>query len=103
MYKIAVIGDRESVSGFACIGVETFPVSDKVFASKKLKELAADDYAVIYVTEALAAEIKDDINKYNDAISPAIILIPGVSGNTGEGMAAVSDRIERAVGSQLIG
>ena len=103
MYKIAVLGDRESVSGFACIGLETFTASDKSSASKILKRLAADDYAVIYITEALACEIKEEIEKYIDRVTPAIILIPGVSGNNGEGMAAVSARIERAVGSQLLG
>ena len=39
--------------------------------------------------------------KYEDRISPAIILIPGVKNNTGEGMRSVSRSVEKAVGSQL--
>ena len=37
------------------------------------------------------------IEKYVREITPAIILIPGVSGNTGEGMSSVLKSIERAV------
>ncbi|MBR3242938.1 MAG: V-type ATP synthase subunit F, partial [Parasporobacterium sp.] len=28
MYKIAVLGDRDSIYGFATLGLETFPVSN---------------------------------------------------------------------------
>lgn len=103
MYKIAVLGDRESVSGFSCIGIEAFTVTDKVGASKKLKELASDNYAVIFITEALAQEISEEIEKYSDTMLPAVILIPGVSGNTAKGMEELYRRIEKAVGSQLMG
>lgn len=102
MYKIAVIGDRESVAGFACMGFDAFVAFNKADASDKIKALASDDYAIIYITEALANEIKEEIDKYNEAVQPAIILIPGATGNTGEGMSSVYRRIERAVGSQLI-
>lgn len=102
MYKIAAMGDRDSVFGFASIGLDIFPITDKATASKKLKELARENYAVIYITEALAFEIKDTIEKYKDETTPAIILIPGVSGNTGEGMSSVSKSVERAVGSQIL-
>ena len=29
MYKIAVLGDRDSIYGFAALGLEIFPVQDK--------------------------------------------------------------------------
>ncbi len=102
MYKIAAMGDRDSVSGFACIGLDVFYITESTVGAKKLKELALDNYAVIYMTEALAKELSDEIEKYKDNITPAIILIPGVSGNTGEGMSSVARSVERAVGSQLL-
>lgn len=102
MLKIAAIGDRESVSCFSCIGFDTFFISEKEPASKMLKELSKGEYAIIYITEGLAKELSDEINKYKECITPAIILIPGVSGNTGEGMASVLRSVERAVGSQLL-
>ena len=34
--------------------------------------------------------------------SPAVILIPGISGNTGDGLNAVKKSVEQAVGSDII-
>ncbi len=102
MLKIAVMGDRESVSGFACLGLNTFFINDKATAERKLRELSRENYAIIYITEALASLIREEIDKFKDYVTPAIILIPGVSGNTGEGMSSVLSSVERAVGSQLL-
>ncbi len=102
MYKIAVMGDKESIVGFSSVGMEIYPVTDKSNATLKLKELAQNSYAVIFITESLAAEIREQIDKYKDSPTPAIILIPGTAGNTGEGMSSVMKSVERAVGSQIL-
>ena len=102
MYKIAAIGDKDSVSGFRAIGLETYFVSGEPQAGDILKQLVEqEDYAAIFITEETAALIADEINKHKENITPAIILIPGVKGNTGEGMNSLARSIERAVGSQL--
>ncbi len=102
MYKIAVIGDRESVYGFSSLGLDIYPAYSGNEAKNIIKKLAAEDYAVIYITEALAKDASEVIEKYSRVITPAIILIPGVSGNTGEGMSSVMKSIERAVGSSIL-
>ena len=102
MYKIAVIGDRESIYGFSSLGIEIFPAYSGKEAEVIIKKLADDNYAVIYITEALAKDASETIEKYSREITPAVILIPGVSGNTGEGMSSVLKSIERAVGSQIL-
>ncbi len=102
MYKIAVLGDRDSIYGFATLGLETFPVADAEEGEEILKRLAVTDYAVIYITESLKAQIEDTIEKFRDQKLPAIIPIPGVSGNTGQGMVDVKRLVEQAVGSDII-
>ena len=102
MYKIAVMGDRDSIYGFANLGLDTFPFTEAAEAGKKLKELADGGYAVVYMTEALAAQIPVELQHYRGQRLPAVILIPGVSGNTGEGIAAVKRSVEQAVGSDII-
>ena len=67
-----------------------------------LHKLAAGDYAVIYMTEALAAKLQEDVDEYREQMKPAIILIPGISGNTGAGIAQVKKSVEQAVGSDII-
>lgn len=101
MYKLAVIGDRESVYGFSSIGMEIFPVFGAEEEKSTLLKLVKEDYAVIFVTEAVAENTEDIIEKYSKNTVPAIILIPGVNGNTGKGMSSVLKSIERAVGSQI--
>lgn len=102
MYKIAAMGDRDSISGFAAIGLTLFPVEQADQATQLLRQLAQSDYAVIYITEQLASEIEAEIDRYQTHPTPAIVLIPGVRGNTGLGMANVSKSVERAVGSDII-
>ena len=102
MYKIAVIGDRESVYGFSSLGLDIYPAYSGDEAKSLIDKLAEESYAVIYITEALAKDASEAIEKYSRVITPAIILIPGVSGNTGEGMSSVMKSIERAVGSSIL-
>lgn len=102
MYKIAIIGDRDSIYGFATLGIETFPVAGAEEGERVLRTLAATDYAIIYITEALAQEVAGEIEKYKDQRLPAIIPIPGISGNTGTGLANVSRLVVQAVGSDIL-
>ena len=64
MYKIAVLGDYDSIYGFATLGLDTFPVSTREEAGEKLHQLTLGDYGIVYVTEALAEELKHEIEKY---------------------------------------
>ncbi|MGN0162790.1 MAG: V-type ATP synthase subunit F [Candidatus Ornithomonoglobus sp.] len=101
MYKIAVIGDRTSVYGFAALGLDTYFVTDADEAVKLIKRLEREEYAVIYITEAVAAEIPGELKRIAQQPIPAVIPIPGVQGNNGMGMDAVRDNIIKAVGSDI--
>ena len=90
MYKIAVLGNYNSIYGFAALGLDTFPVEDPADGKEKLNRLAAGEYAVIYITEQLAAQLSAEISKYSEELMPAIIQIPGISGNTGAGIENVN-------------
>ena len=102
MYKVAVLGDRDSIYGFAALGLDTYPIEDTEEAAKLLKDLADKDYAVIYITESLQSVLESEIDNYVSMVTPAIIPIPGVSGNTGKGMRNIKKSVERAVGSDII-
>lgn len=102
MYKAAVIGDKESVAGFAALGLSVFDVSDSEKTARLISKLANSGFAVIYVTEAAAMGISDTIDKYRNQKLPAIILIPGITGNTGEGMRNLHMSVEKAVGSDIL-
>ena len=102
MRKIAVMGDYDSIYGFSALGLDIYPVKEKDEAKQTLKKLALGEYAIIYVVESLAKNLSEEIDKHKESISPAIILIPGISGNTGEGVAQVKSFVEQAVGSDIL-
>lgn len=102
MYKLAVLGDRESVMGFRALGFETYPVEDPTEAKATLRRLAEESCAVIYITEQLAQHLEEEIARYKDNPIPAIILIPGKEGTLGIGMRGVHDTVERAVGADIL-
>ena len=101
MYKIAVLGDRDSVLGFKALGLDIFPVEGNEEARHTLHKLAKEEYAIIYITEQLAAVLQADINRYKTSVTPAVILIPGKSGSLGLGAQALQSAIERAVGADI--
>ena len=102
MYKIGVIGDRESILGFKAVGLEVFPCESWEVAQKTLRKIAKEDFAIIYITEDLAKDIMADIDRYKDDRLPAIILIPSKSGTLGIGMSSVKKSVERAVGADIL-
>ncbi len=100
-YKIAVVGDWESVMGFRALGLDTHPVLSSDQAREVIVKLAKEDCGIIYLTETLAPKLDDVIAKYKDALRPAIILIPGKEGSLGIGKNNIQRAIERAVGTDI--
>ena len=102
MYKAAVIGDSASVSGFAALGLSVFRETEPEKITKLISRLAANDFAVIYITEPVAALVSNTIAKYRSSKLPSIVLIPAIEGNTGDGMRALHEAVEKAVGSDIL-
>jgi len=101
MYKIAVLGDRDSVMGFKALGLDTFFVEEADEARHTLHRVAKEDYAIVYITEQLAQLIPADIARYKTETTPAVILIPGKTGSLGLGAQALQTAVERAVGADI--
>jgi V/A-type H+-transporting ATPase subunit F len=103
MYKIGIIGERDSVLGFMSLGFSVHEAKDTAEAAKTLHTIVSTgEYAVIFVVEHYAEKIAEDIAKYRDNALPAIISLPGQSGNTGYGLNAIKNAVERAVGTDIV-
>ncbi len=96
------MGDRDSIYGFASVGLDIYPVEDPAAAARQLRTLVENGYAIVYMTEALYSSMEKELVKWNEQPLPAVIPIPGVAGNTGIGMQRVKKSVERAVGSDII-
>ncbi len=101
-YKIAVIGDKDSILGFKTLGVTTFPVTDAEDALAVLKRLVGENYGVIYITEELAIDLADPIAELNKRFLPAVVLIPNSKGTLGIGMQQIKEKVEKAIGADIL-
>ncbi len=102
-YKAAVIGDQDSILGFNALGIDVFVQERPDAASRIIDELADGGYAVIFITEPLAEQIRDKLAYYRDKKIPALVPIPSVRGDTGMGMQQVKDSVQKAVGIDILG
>lgn len=102
MYKVAVIGDKDSILAFKALGVEVYTAIDGSDAEKNIKQLAKENFGVIFITEDLAKEIPSTIDKYRQEMTPAIILIPSNKGSQGIGLSDINKSVEKAVGANIL-
>lgn len=102
MYKIGVIGDKQSVQGFKAVGLNVFGCSTKEDAKNILKKIANEDFAIIYIMDDFYIELLDTIYEYNEIRLPAIIPIPGMNGSTGIGFDNIKKAVEKAVGADIL-
>ena len=103
MYKIGMIGDRESVLGFMALGFTVHEAESQEVAQTLLHELVkSGEYAVIYLCEEYAEGMQEALELYKDMPLPAISLIPGSQGGTGYGLSSIKHAVERAVGADIL-
>lgn len=102
MYKIGVVGDKDSILGFKALGLSVFPVTEPQEASRLINRMARDNYAVIFLTESIAKDIGETIERYKGEPFPAIILIPGNQGSMGLGIQDVKKSVEKAIGADIL-
>ncbi len=103
MYKIGIIGDRDTVLGFMALGFSVHEAENAEEAAKKLNTLVrSGEYAVIFLTENYAAQLVEETDRYKDMPLPAVISIPGQGGSTGFGMNSIRSAVERAVGVDIL-
>mgnify|MGYP001733055382 CR=1 FL=1 len=100
--KIAVVGNRDAILPFQMIGFQTFPVAEAQETINTLRHLSQEDFGIIYLTEQLAKDLPDVLDRYKDELRPAIILIPGREGSLGIGMNNIQQSIQRAVGADIL-
>jgi len=102
MYKIGIVGDKDSVLAFKAVGIDVYPVNEAIEARAVIDKMAVDGYAVIFVTEQLAQNLEETIDRYYRQMLPAIILIPNNQGSLGIGIQKIKDNVEKAVGVNIL-
>jgi len=101
--KIAVIGDRDTVTGFRLVGVSecASPKSPDETRELLLDYFRDPNMGLIIITEPLAKEVEDTIVELSQSPIPVILLIPDRNGSTGTYESVLKELIRRAVGIEI--
>lgn len=101
MYKIAVVGDRESIFGFSAIGMDIYPAYEEQEIKEIIPKLIEENYAIIYITENVSIKAKKYIEKLEKNKIPAIVTIPSNTGSLKYGEKRIKDMVQKAVGIEI--
>jgi len=102
MYKIALMGNRDTIIGFKLLGVSLFPINKKEEAVEILNKLVKEKYAVIFVTEEIGCQIIEEIEILQKTSFASITIIPSKSEKKYLGLKILRKNIEKAIGTDIL-
>ncbi|MBQ8685099.1 MAG: V-type ATP synthase subunit F [Clostridia bacterium] len=99
--KTAIVGSGDGITVFKAAGVATFPVEDEKRAREILRKIAKE-YQVIFLTEELARPLAEFLKRFDEEPYPVVLSIPSGEGESGYGMEALKNAMERALGVDIL-
>ena len=102
--KVIVIGKKDVISSFKFLGFETYPVSNQKDAVGVFESLKSrlNELGIIFITEDLFASLKEEIEKFSDRTTPAVVLIPDNTGSKNIAAKMMRTTVEQATGSDIL-
>ncbi len=101
MYKVAVVGDKESIFGFSAIGMDIYPAYEEEDIKNIIPKLIEENYAIIYITENVSIKSEKYLEKLKTNKIPAIITIPSNTGSQKYGEKRIKDMVQKSVGIEI--
>ncbi len=101
--KIAVIGDIDSALAFRAVGADTFEADENSAKTVLKNKVKSGEYAIIFVTEQLAAIMPEELEELKNLTYPCVIPIPSCLGSTGYGETSIRRDVEKAIGADILG
>jgi vacuolar-type H+-ATPase subunit F/Vma7 len=100
--KFYVIGDRHTVLGFRLVGIEGADVANRDEALAALKAaVAGNDVGIILITEAVAGQVRDEVEARLYGMGfPLVLEIPD-SGGPSPDRPRIEDVVRKAIGISI--
>ena len=101
--KLIAVGSYESVLPFKAIGLDVFVVTEANIDEfeAKLSQLAAKNYAALFLTEDLYEKFSATVQEINSAEAVSIVPIPAKGVLTNYGLRGIRSIVERAIGMDI--
>ncbi|RBQ24076.1 V-type ATP synthase subunit F [Candidatus Methanobinarius endosymbioticus] len=102
--SVAVIGDIDTVTGFQLAGVKINKVvKTNEDAENALDELMNEEISIIIITEKIADNIREYIDKkIGSNVLPMIIEIPDKPGPSGRDSDPMGELIKKVIGVEMV-
>lgn len=101
--KIAIIGDKDLVEGFAAAGFQVFSPEDKKEAiAASVDEVVKNNFSLCFILERYALKIKEKIRELDEKIYPAIVIVPDYREDFGLAAESLKEIVVRAIGTESI-
>ena len=99
--KIAIIGDKDLVEGFAAAGFQAFfPEDKKERIASALNEVVRNDFSLCFILERFALKVKEQIRELDRKTYPVIVLLPDYREDFGLTAESLKEVIVRATGTE---
>ncbi|MBN1425859.1 V-type ATP synthase subunit F [Candidatus Fermentibacteria bacterium] len=99
---MAFLGSSDSVKGFTPLGVAPYPVHDRESALQALRGCVREGYAIVCVTEEIAELLEPELKALRFQPTPAVLVVPSMTGSTGLGLRRLKTLVEKAVGADIL-
>ena len=103
-YKISILGSEEVVKGFKILGLEILTPLDEAAAQEILLKLKNEGRCgVLIITEDWAQRLDKFLQEEFAKLSlPALVVVPGLAGSSGQALLQLKRIVEQAVGSDIL-
>lgn len=102
MYKLAIIGDSDSILAFKAINFESFKAHPENVESILREKYYSGKYAIIFLSETLAEHIKELLDEFGKQPFPVITILPISRELKNIGMKRMKDTCIKATGTDII-
>lgn len=102
MHRIAVVGEKDSIYGFAALGLEIFPVKTSKEAKLLAKKLIKEKIAILYLTESIISELYDELIELTAENITSVVSIPDLSSNSNFGLNKLRETVIKAAGMDIL-
>ena len=103
MYKIKMIGPRYVISTLQALGIEVSPAESEKDADYCLDKVTEKkEPSLIFISERLAVDLHEKIEKLNQKPEINIVLIPDNRGSSGSGEEQINMLIKNAIGGEVL-